>query len=195
MFSYTLKAFDFLWIKYPSPSPNLNSILYIIPAVLSLAFCLFFGFIDYKSLNPLGVNVFTHKAFDNISTFVQILPGFYIGSLAAIASYANPNMDNMMTTPTPYLEEPMTGGTRESRLSRRRYLTLMFGYLSAISIISAIFIFFVRLAYDVNIFPVSTFWYNIIYYPILFLFFVVFCQMLLITLFGIYYLADRMHRP
>ena len=191
MLNYALKVFDFLWIKYPSPSKNLNSLLWITPIILAIIFCAFFGLIDYNSLNKQGLNIFTHKAFDNISTFVQILPGFYIGSLAAIASYANVNMDNMIIAPTPYLQEE---SSRQSYLSRRRYLTLMFGYLSAISILSAIFIFIIRLAYDVNIFPVSELFYNLLYYPILFAFFTVFFQMILITLFGIYYLADRMHR-
>jgi|GEM_PF-1790393 len=194
MIIHVLKAFDFIKIKYPPPSKNLNSLLYIVPMLLAFLFCIFFGVIDQAATDPKGVNVFNHRAFDNISTFVQILPGFYIGALAAIASYMHPGMDNMITAPTPYLKETLTSGSRQSKLSRRRYLTLMFGYLSAISIISAIFIFFVRLAYDVEIFKVSSFIYNCIYYPLLFCFFTIFCQMVLITLFGIYYLADRMHR-
>ena len=149
--------------------------------------------IDYHS--KLDINIFKQSAFDNISTFVQILPGFYIGALAAIASYNYAPMDNVMSLPAPYLKEQVEGGFRESRLSRRRYLTLMFGYLSAISILSAVFIFIVRLVYAVNIFTVSAAIYYCVYYVITFLFFFIFWQMILVTLFGIYYLADRMHRP
>lgn len=193
MFNYALKAFDFLKVQYPNRGESLRSLLYILPCILTTIFCLIFAVIDHCSLE--GVNIFKHNAFDNISTFVQILPGFYIGALAAIASYSYAPMDNVMSRPAPFLKEPVAGGFRESILSRRRYLTLLFGYLSSISILSAVFIFIVRLAYAVNIFPVSATIYNIVYYSITFLFFFIFWQMIMVTLFGIYYLADRMHRP
>lgn len=193
MLSYALKVFDFLKIQYPNTGESLSRLLYISPILLAILFCSLFGMIDYHS--KLDINIFKQSAFDNISTFVQILPGFYIGALAAIASYNYAPMDNVMSLPAPYLKEQVEGGFRESRLSRRRYLTLMFGYLSAISILSAVFIFIVRLVYSVDIFAVSATIYNIVYYVITFLFFFIFWQMILVTLFGIYYLADRMHRP
>lgn len=193
MFSYALKAFDFLKVQYPNSGDSLRSLLYILPCTLAIVFCSIFALIDFSS--AVDINIFNHEAFDNISTFVQILPGFYIGSLAAIASYNYAPMDNVMSLPAPFLREPVAGGLRESKLSRRRYLTLMFGYLSAISILSAVFIFIVRLVYAVNIFAVSAVIYNSVYYVIAFIFFFIFWQMIMVTLFGIYYLADRMHRP
>lgn len=193
MFGYALKAFDFLKVQYPNNGDNLRSLLYTLPCFLAVIFCIIFALISYTS--PEGLNIFDHKAFDNISTFVQILPGFYIGSLAAIASYNYTPMDNVMSLPAPFLKEQVNAGPRESKLSRRRYLTLMFGYLAAISILSAVFIFIVRLVYSVNIFAAPTIVYNSIYYTVAFIFFFIFWQMIMITLFGIYYLADRMHRP
>lgn len=193
MFGYALKAFDFLKVQYPNSGDNLRSLLYILPCTLAIVFCSIFALIDFNSAE--GVNIFDHDAFDNISTFVQILPGFYIGSLAAIASYNYAPMDNVMSLPAPFLREPVAGGLRESKLSRRRYLTLLFGYLSAISILSAVFIFIVRLVYSVDIFAVSAVIYHSIYYVVALIFFFVFWQMIMVTLFGIYYLADRMHRP
>lgn len=193
MFGYTLKAFDFLKVQYPNNGDNLSSLLYILPGLLAILFCSIFALIDYNSLKD--INIFTHGAFDNISTFVQILPGFYIGALAAIASYSYAPMDSVMSLPAPFLPEPVAGGFRPSNLSRRRYLTLMFGYLSGISILIAISIFVVRLVYDVNVFPVYAPIYYAVYYSIALTFFFLFWQMILVTLFGIYYLADRMHRP
>lgn len=193
MFGYALKAFDFLKVQYPNNGDSLRSLLYILPCTLAIVFCSIFALIDYNSAK--GVNIFDHAAFDNISTFVQILPGFYIGALAAIASYNYAPMDNVMSLPAPFLYEQVTGGQRESKLSRRRYLTLLFGYLSAISIMSAVFIFIVRLVYAVKIVSVSAAIYNSVYYVVAFIFFFIFWQMIMVTLFGIYYLADRMHRP
>lgn len=191
MYITLLKAFGFLKIKYNDS--NLNFILYYLPVFLSSLVAIFLFVVDSNSKQD--INIFTQNSFDSISTFVQVLPGFYIASLAAIASYNNPNIDNAMTGNPPYLEEKVTGGTRKSKLSRRRFLTLMFGYLAAVSMISTIFLFFTRLSYDSSIFPVSYFSYNAVYYFLCLMFFFIFFQMVLITLHGIYYLADRMHRP
>ena len=191
MLSNTLKAFGFLRIKYRGQ--NLNSVLYILPVFFAVLVCVFIFIVDSNSNK--AINIFTQSAFDSISTFVQVLPGFYIASLAAIASYNNSNIDNKMSGNPPYLEENVSGGKRKSDLSRRRFLTLMFGYLAAISMISTIFLFFIRLSYDTSIFSVNPLIYNTIYYLLCFVFFAIFFQMILITLHGIYYLADRMHRP
>lgn len=188
MLKYTLRVFDFLRIKYPNTTDSISGLLYWLPLLLSLCICISLGILDYYSLTHL--NIFTHKAIDNISTFVQILPGFYIGSLAAIASYNYDAMDNQMKNP-PMLDN----GRNLSALSRRQYLTSMFGYLAAISILSAIFIFFTRLVYDLQVFDVTHIIYYTLYYIIVFFFFFIFCQMISVTFFGIYYLADRMHKP
>lgn len=190
MYITLLKAFGFLRIKYNDS--NLNFVLYYLPIFLSVLVAIFLFMIDSNS--DQHINIFTQNSFDSISTFVQVLPGFYIASLAAIASYNNPNIDNAMTGNPPYLEEKVTGGSRKSKLSRRRFLTLMFGYLAAVSMISTIFLFFTRLGYDSSIISVSHFFYNAVYYILCLVFFFVFFQMVLITLHGIYYLADRMHR-
>lgn len=185
-----LKAFGFLRIKYNGT--NLNFVLYYLPLILSIFVATFLFLIDLNS--DQHINIFTQNSFDSISTFVQVLPGFYIASLAAIASYNNPNIDNAMTGNPPYLEEKVTDGSRKSKLSRRRFLTLMFGYLAAVSMISTIFLFFTRLGYDSSILPVSYFFYTTVYYILCLVFFFIFFQMVLVTLHGIYYLADRMHR-
>ena len=67
--------------------------------------------------------------------------------------------------------------------------SLCFGQLSQIS---TVFLFFARLGYDAAIIPVSLITYNIVYYFICLVFFTTFFQMILVTLYGIYYLADRM---
>jgi|26BtaG_2_1085354.scaffolds.fasta_scaffold05527_3 hypothetical protein len=191
MLRNTLKAFGFLRIKYRGQ--NLNFVLYTLPVVFAIFICIFILIVDFNSSK--AINIFTQNAFDSISTFVQVLPGFYIASLAAIASYNNPNVDNKMSGRPPYLEERVSGGKRPSDLSRRRFLTLMFGYLAAVSMILTIFLFFIRLSYDTAIFSVKPLVYSAVYYILCFVFFAIFLQMILITLHGIYYLADRMHRP
>lgn len=191
MEKYILKAFGFLSIQYEDEKPD--AILYKIPCFLSFLVCIFVLFLSLSS-NQI-INIFTERAFDSISTFVQVLPGFFIASLSAIASYNNKNIDNKMSGNTPYLLEKTNAGEHKSELSRRRFLTLMFGYLSAISMITTILLFLVRLSYDTHIFLVPLEMYVAIYLLLSFIFFFIFFQMITITLFGIYYLADRMHLP
>ncbi len=191
MSSYILKAFGFLFIKYDEGKPNM--ILYYLPIMLSILICVFLSMLNCSSTET--INIFTEKAFDSISTFVQVLPGFFIASLSAIASYGNENIDNKMSGNPPYLLEITERGKYKSELSRRRFLTLMFGYLSAISMIITIFLFLIRLSYDVQILTVPSVIYFIVYYLVSFIFFYIFFQIITITLYGIYYLADRMYLP
>lgn len=188
MIKFCLRAFDFLKIRYPDKSHRPS--LYVLPFFFAMATCAFVHIID----DDFVVNLFTSNAFDNISTFVQVLPGFYIASLAAIASYSNEHIDNKISGATPYLVEHLSVGNRPSELSRRRFLTLLFGYLAAVSILLTIALFFIRLSYDVGFLRVSTTIFNGLYMLACLLFFSVFYQLVLLTLFGIYYLADRMHR-
>ena len=60
-----------------------------------------------------------------ITEFVKFSSGFYITALAAIATFNRPGMDELMENP-PELE----GG----KLSRRRFLAFLFGYLAFLSI-------------------------------------------------------------
>ena len=193
MLSNISKAFGFIRIKYPEQEKGLSFILYYLPALLSIFICSFILILELLTVK--SINIFTQTAFESISTFVQVLPGFYIAALAGIASYTNPFIDNAMSGSPPYLENIDNRGTRKSFLSRRRFLTLMFGYLAAISIILTIFLFVVRLGYETQVLSVDPIIYYSLYSLLCFTFFAIFSQMILVTLHGIYYLADRMHLP
>lgn len=166
------------------PGQSINGSIYILPLFLAAIMTTFIYFVGRT--NPT-FNVFTHPAFGSISTFTQVLPGFYIAALSAIAAYTNPRLDNMIG-PSNVLLVGIP-------LSRRRYLTLLFGYLTAISIVAALMVFFFQLSYLTKILRVSQTIFHFGYFSCVFLFFTIFFQMLILTFFGIHYLADRMHRP
>jgi hypothetical protein len=69
-----------------------------------------------------------------LSGLLQILPGFYIASLAAIATFNKDNMDQYMPEPTPTVNVTVRGQSFPIRLTRRRMLSLMFGYLAFLSL-------------------------------------------------------------
>lgn len=190
MLNYAFKAFGFLRVEYDGR--DYNKFLYYVPLGTSILITILFYLIN---INAEGViNIFLEDAFSSLSTFIQVLPGFYIGSLAAIASYSYAGLDSEMSNPKVKIQERTTNGSRPSPLTRRRYLTIMFGYLASISMVLTILVFFVTLLYSIGIFPVAKITFLAIYYLIVFIFFSIFTQMLLITFFGIYYLSDRMHR-
>src|SRR5947209_7182579 len=70
-----------------------------------------------------------------LSGLLQILPGFYIASLAAIATFNKENMDHYMPEPTPTVTVRVGAQSCPIRLTRRRMLSLLFGYLSFLSLL------------------------------------------------------------
>lgn len=192
MISYALKAFSFITIKYPKG--NFGSSFYVYPFLFSLALTLLIVYQQFSLQSKSFEILFLMSAFDSITTFIQILPGFYIGALAAIASYNREGMDDAIPAPTPYLKIIREGRTDKRKLSRRTYLTLMFSYLASMTLFLAISIFLLKLFYSLGLFSVPRNWFFLIYSINIFLFFFVFFQILTITLVGIYYLGNRMHR-
>src|ERR1700751_4037000 len=59
-----------------------------------------------------------------LSGLLQILPGFYIASLAAIATFNKDNMDQYMPEPTPTVTIRVSGRQFPIQLTRRRMLSL-----------------------------------------------------------------------
>ncbi|QEH09387.1 hypothetical protein [Histophilus somni] len=93
-----------------------------------------FLFLNYKVI-PYKLSIIGDKGIiDIVNGILQILSGFYIASLAAIATASLPRLDEPMKgIPPIYL------GNKNKNITRRVFLTHLFGYLSFISL----FIYFV----------------------------------------------------
>lgn len=122
------------------------------------------------------------------SSFLQFLTGFYVASLAAIATFPNKNMD-VVTDGIPLL-------LKGRALSRRQYISYMFGYLAFLGGALVIFEIIVKALY-----PNIVIWLGLINEQsflilkvsfILFYFFYIF-QLLLITMYALYYLTEKIH--
>ena len=146
MVSYALKAFSFIAIKYPKGNFGLS--FYVYPIIFSLVLTSLIIYQQYSLESTSFEVLFLMSAFDSITTFIQILPGFYIGSLAAIASFKRKGMDDALPAPTPYLNIIREGRPDTRKLSRRTYLTLMFSYLASMTLFLAISIFLLKLFYS-----------------------------------------------
>lgn len=181
------RPFSFLQIKHPTFVFPI--IIWVAPIVMSIigAFSLFF--ID-KSINIWGPSGIIEK----VTGFVQSLPGFYIAALAAVATFGNRSLDKTMPGTAPTLTIPFNGGWIEDEpLNRRLFLTSMFAYLTATSIvITFIGIFSIPLSSAIKpSIPQEALIFA--KYIVFFFFSVSISQLLIISFWGISYLGEKMH--
>lgn len=183
--SHLLRPLDYLRIKHPQKT----KIDIVIPFILSA------GSTIIAIILPLPIKLFAYGGLvASVTNLLQILSGFYIASLAAVATFNKPGMDQKLAGKPVKLKQRFKGTFKEEELTRRRFLCLLFGYLSLMSI----FIYFFGAVSNIFrenirvIFPGTMHLYLRITFIFSYLFF--FFNLLLTTLYGLYYLVDRIHR-
>lgn len=124
----------------------------------------------------------------DITSFVANLPGFFIAALAAVATFNKNDIDQLMANP-PKIEILHHGSPLMIEMTRRRFLCVLFSYLTAISIFLVLASrFFLNMNISENYFLYSA-WAGII------IFMFVLWQMVIATILGLYYLGERLHTP
>lgn len=68
-----------------------------------------------------------------VNGLLQVLIGFYIAALAAVSTFGNATIDDVMAGTPPTLEESFRGNMLEVPLTRRRFICYLFGYLALVS--------------------------------------------------------------
>ena len=176
---------DYIRIKHPEKK------IYDSVIPLTLSASTVFLFITL----PLPMKIFGQNGLVSyITGFLQTLIGFYIASLAAVATFNRDGMDDLMKGKTPTLKVKDKGQKIVQKLTRRRFLCLLFGYLSFIGIFLYFFGVFSELFADniKLILPVSLHPYSKLTF--IFIFMTITYNLLVTTLFGLFYLVDRIHR-
>nr|DAF26807.1 MAG TPA: hypothetical protein [Caudoviricetes sp.] len=141
----------------------------------------------------------TDSVVSRLLSFLQLLPGFYIAALAAISTFSRRLMDKPLAGDKVTLEACENGYVEVRILTRRRFLSYLFGYLSFESLWLFVACCFLQIT-DLHCYIqeqlvmhdlvlLSSNIELIIFYPVLFLF----CQMFILTLLGLFYLSDRIH--
>lgn len=181
-----LRPFGYLNIKGVS-----GKLVYdwLIPLFLSILSSLYFHFAITKPELLLSSDGF----FKSTISFISILPGFYIASLAAIATFNRKQIDDPLIsdggTPYIYIKGVKENGrpyrTKED-ITRRLFLCMLFSFLTAESIL-LIMIHNFAIPYI----SISESAYALSIYLFIFLFLL--WQLLVTTFFGLYYLGDRIH--
>ena len=131
-----------------------------------------------------------------LSAFLGVLTGFFIAALAAVATFGKTEMDDPMPGDPPLrLEHKINKETFFENLTRRRFLSLLFGYLSFLSLTLYVIgygytvvdgYFVSSLAKTTREAVFSIFW-------IFYMFWI--ANILSNTYLGLFYLSDRIHRP
>ncbi len=124
-----------------------------------------------------------------------ILVGFYVVALAAIANFSNTNLDTKLKGRTLILNNFRQGEQVQEQLTRRRFLTVLFGYCAMLSIfIYVIGVSFIHLDFpqpDQDVWQLVLFWLEMFALAIY-----VWCisSLIIVTMLGLYYLVERIHR-
>lgn len=131
--------------------------------------------------------------FDKMVGFIQNLPGFYLAALAAVATFGRPGLDNIMPGTPAKVRIPYNAQLVEVELTRRRFVTMMFSYLTALSIGLTLFGIGAQALVDQAsiLFPPEG--VPVARAAVAFVFLLFVAQMVVITLWGLYYLGERIH--
>ncbi len=135
--------------------------------------------------------------------FMSILPGFYIAALSAISTFNREELDFTMDAPAPKLELRTGAETAKVDLTMRMFLSHMFSYLTAMSFLT-VFICIAgnivgpSIAHWVTLLP-QGWWIAILAFALkaTYLTTIIWlvAKIITVTLMGLYFLAERIHRP
>lgn len=173
-----LRSVDIFWYQWIYPTA--------IAAALIIGFCWFGGIL---------VTFDTEKLVADINSLMGILVGFYIAALAAVSSFTNENLDQVMKGRAPTLTAIRKGQKIKETLTRRRFLAVLFGYCATLSIFLYISgVFYLRLSFIGLDLPwvqtplqiAKLFAWGVYTWMI--------SSLLVVTLLGLHYLVERMHR-
>lgn len=180
-----LRPLDYLWIKHD----HMAIYSFFIPMVLATAVIVLF----WKLPAPVPL-IIDGGIVPAITGLLQILTGFYIGSLAAVSTFGRPSMDKPMLGSTPLLIVRHNGKNIQEELTRRRFLSLLFGYLSFLSLVLYIIGATANIIEENTRLIVPANWMLFLTWSLFGIYFFVFCNLIITTLLGLYYMTDRIHR-
>ncbi|WP_181363784.1 hypothetical protein [Aliiroseovarius pelagivivens] len=133
---------------------------------------------------------------------ISLLPGFYIASLAAVATFGGEHMDETMPAPAPevFIKTAQTEGPEE--LTRRMFLSYLFGYLAITSLLLVAICFVVGICAPAIGAVITGHWpihaatiNNCLEVSLVFCLSFVMGSILVTTLHGTYYLMERIFQP
>lgn len=153
---------------------------WILPAICATLFIITNEFLLPYPLQFLG----KESIVSIVNGILQMLSGFYIASLAAIATFNRPEIDEVM------LNAPKLNNIQ---VTRRIFLTHLFGYLAFMSILTYFVGGFAQISQD-NISLLTGYsFYPVISYIAMGLYVFIMFNLVFVTLLGLFFMIDRIH--
>lgn len=180
----------FAYLRIQHASGTLRAVNWALP-VGAAAVCVALGAWVSPSVNVFHADGLLVK----LLGFVQSLPGFYLAALAAVATFAKEGLDRLMPGEAPKVDIIYNGQLTVVELTRRRFLSMMFAYLTVLSILLTMAAILATTFVDpirALLTPLGRAWLKGAF---AFFYLAMLAQMLVITMWGIYYLGERMHTP
>ena len=181
-----LTVFSFLRLR----SPDIFWYQWIYPTIV---FAIAFG--GFQLLGDHFLAFDKDKLIADVNALMGILVGFYIAALAAVSSFSNENLDQVMKGRPPTLITVRKGNEIKETLTRRRFLAILFGYCATLAII--LYVFGV-LQLHLTVTQLSASWtltaLNFAEQVVWGFYVWILSSLLVVTLLGLHYLVERMHR-
>lgn len=173
--SKVLTPLDYLRIKHPEK----RFFDWVMPVITGLIITCAISFLP-KSVSLIGKDSLVSL----VNGILQILSGFYIASMAAVATFNKEGMDDVMQGKPPIL--------KQIKLTRRKFLTYLFGYLAFMSIGLYFVGGFLQLT-SLNIKELHLSTFPFIKSALLFIYITTVCNIIYTTALGMYFMIDKMH--
>jgi hypothetical protein len=176
-----LTAFSFFRLR----SADLRYFQFVFPTIGALSLLLGYHFFSVRLFS-----IKLESLVASATTLMGVLIGFYIAALAAVTSFPNDSLNNVMSGDAPKMKERLGGS--EVALTRRRFLSILLGYCAFISIfifilgsISASVDLDTELPEGVMHVITGTWWFVYTWFL---------SSLFVVTMLCLHYLIDRMHR-
>lgn len=191
MMELILKPLAYLSIKWAINDLDGRNKKPIFDWLLPILFSVFVTVFLYLTLdlNSSKFKIFFEsKGFEVLGNFILALPGFLFAALTAVVSFGNKELDI-----TAKVNPPINKNGHE--ISRRRYLSNAFSYLTFLSLTLLIATVFINYAYSSNILNFGITYYKWGYLLTSLIYFTFVFQMLFILVITLYYIGDKVHQP
>ena len=183
--SAILKPLSYLLIEHE----RLKWFNFTLPGLLTIGFVAVFIFLS-PHVNILGEGGLV----ESINGSIGFLIGFYIAALAAVATFENKNLDKKIAGEPAKLTYYQAEKFWQEELTRRKFLSFLFGYCSFMSIVlfvAGVFAQIFHTGFKILI-PLQ------FHMPLTALFIAsymfIFFNLAITTFLGLFYLTDRLHR-
>lgn len=188
-------ARPFVYLRIQHPGRQFAWVNWWAPAIAG-GFCTFVAVALIPGANVYGGDGLLVK----LLGFIQSLPGFFLAALAVVATFQLASLDKKMPGEPPTVSIIYNGKPMAVDLTRRRMLCLMFSYLTALSfgitfLLIAVSTFAEPLRAVLVTAPRGEVVLTVLHALGLFVFTLATFQLVTITLWGLYYMGERMHTP